>query len=119
MSGDRVQLQQVVLNLLLNGLDAMRDSGDGERTLVLRTVRGGPRRAWWWRCRTRGSGIDEADLDHVFHAVLHHEDRGTGHGTGDRALHRRGARRPRWRPRNNPEGGATFSFTLPAIEDGP
>ena len=39
--GDRVQLQQVVLNLVLNGLDAMREPGAGERTLVIRTARDG------------------------------------------------------------------------------
>jgi C4-dicarboxylate-specific signal transduction histidine kinase len=39
--GDRVQLQQVVLNLVLNGLEAMREPGADERTLVIRATREG------------------------------------------------------------------------------
>ena len=42
--GDRVQLQQVVLNLVLNGLEAMREPHAGPRTLVIRTARDGAAR---------------------------------------------------------------------------
>ena len=44
VSADSVQLQQVVLNLARNGLEAMRDMVDGERLLVIRTASGGAAR---------------------------------------------------------------------------
>ena len=52
--GDRVQLQQVVLNLVLNGLEAMREPHTGARTLVIRTARDGAGGSSTSRFRTQG-----------------------------------------------------------------
>jgi signal transduction histidine kinase len=117
VSGDRVQLQQVILNLLMNGLDAMRDSGEGERTLVLRTFRGGPPASVVVAVEDSGVGIDEADLEHIFHAFYTTKPEGLGMGLAiARSIVE--AHGGRLEARNNPGRGATFSFTLPAIEEG-
>jgi two-component system sensor kinase FixL len=115
--GDRVQLQQVILNLLMNGLDAMRESGEGERTLVLRTESGGPASVVV-AVEDSGVGIDEADLDHVFHAFYTTKPDGLGMGLAiARSIVE--AHGGRLQARNNPRSGATFSFTLPVITAAP
>ena len=115
--GDRVQLQQVILNLLMNGLDAMRESGEGERTLVLRTVDGGPASVVV-AVEDSGVGIDEADLDHVFHAFYTTKPDGLGMGLAiARSIVE--AHGGHLEARNNPRWGATFSFTLPVIREAP
>jgi signal transduction histidine kinase len=115
--GDRVQLQQVILNLLMNGLDAMRESGEGERTLVLRTESGGPATVVV-AVEDSGVGIDEADLDHVFHAFYTTKPDGLGMGLAiARSIVE--AHGGHLEARNNPGGGATFSFTLPVIKGTP
>ncbi len=115
--GDRVQLQQVILNLLMNGLDAMREPGERERTLVLRTSRGGPE-SLVVAVEDSGVGIDEADLDHVFHAFYTTKADGLGMGLAiARSIVE--AHGGRLSARNNPGGGATFSFTLPTIKEEP
>jgi C4-dicarboxylate-specific signal transduction histidine kinase len=65
--GDRVQLQQVALNLVLNGIDAMRESGTRDRVLVLRTARAGAKtvRA---EVGVSGVGINEGDMGKIFQA---------------------------------------------------
>jgi signal transduction histidine kinase len=117
VSGDRVQLQQVVLNLLMNGLDAMRESGAGERTLVLRTFGAGPASVVV-AVEDSGVGVPEADLDHVFHAFYTTKPDGLGMGLAiSRSIVE--AHGGQLKARNNPEGGATFSFTLPTFQEGP
>jgi signal transduction histidine kinase len=117
VSGDRVQLQQVVLNLLMNGLDAMRESGAGERTLVLRTFSAGPASVVV-AVEDSGVGVPEADLDHVFHAFYTTKPDGLGMGLAiARSIVE--AHGGQLKARNNPEGGATFSFTLPTFKEGP
>lgn len=112
--GDRVQLQQVILNLLMNGLDAMRESGEGERTLVVRTSGAGPASVVV-AVEDSGVGIDEADLDHVFHAFYTTKPDGLGMGLAiARSIVE--AHGGRLDAKNNPKSGATFSFTLPAIK---
>jgi signal transduction histidine kinase len=109
-----VQLQQVVLNLILNGLDAMRDSA-GTRTLMLRTV-GGLARVEV-EVRDSGTGVEGTDIDHVFDAFYTTKAEGLGMGLAIvRSIVE--AHGGRVGARNNPEGGATFSFALPAGEDG-
>ena len=115
--GDRVQLQQVILNLLMNGLDAMRESSEGERTLVLRTLRADPPASVVVAVEDSGVGIDEADLEHVFHAFYTTKPEGLGMGLAiARSIVE--AHGGRLEARNNPERGATFSFTLPAVKEG-
>jgi two-component system, LuxR family, sensor kinase FixL len=109
--GDRVQLQQVVLNLVLNGLEAMREPHAGERTLVIRTSRDGAA-AVRVEIQDAGPGIDEKDLDRMFEPLYTTKAEGLGmglaivrtivdaHGGGLGAV-------------NNPQGGATVHFTLP------
>jgi len=115
--GDRVQLQQVILNLLMNGLDAMRESSEGERTLVLRTVGDGPASVTV-AVEDSGVGIDEADLEHVFHAFYTTKADGLGMGLAiARSIVE--AHGGHLAARSNPRCGATFSFTLPVIKDAP
>jgi len=115
--GDRVQLQQVVLNLILNGLDAMRDSEVGNRALVLRTARDGPATVEV-TVQDSGAGIEKADLDHIFDAFYTTKADGLGMGLAIvRSIVE--AHGGRVGARSNPEGGATFSFALPTIKEGP
>jgi two-component system, LuxR family, sensor kinase FixL len=115
--GDRVQLQQVVLNLVLNGLDAMQESAAGDRTLVLRTAKESSV-AVRVAARDSGAGIDEADLDQIFHAFYTTKSAGLGMGLAiARSIVE--AHGGRLTAENNPDGGATFSFTLPVGEEGP
>jgi PAS domain S-box-containing protein len=115
--GDRVQLQQVVLNLVLNGLDAMQESAAGGRTLVLRTAKESSA-AVRVAVRDFGAGIDEADLDHIFEAFYTTKSAGLGMGLviARSIVEAHGGR---LEAENNPDGGATFSFTLPVSEGGP
>jgi len=115
--GDRVQLQQVVLNLVLNGLEAMRESATGDRTLVLLTAEENSA-AVRVAVRDSGAGIEEADLEHIFQAFYTTKGAGLGMGL---AIARTivEAHGGRLEAENNREGGATFSFTLPVSEQGP
>ena len=114
--GDRVQLQQVILNLLMNGLDAMRESGEGERSLVLRTSSPDPAHVVV-AVEDSGIGIDKADLERVFHAFFTTKPEGLGMGLAiARSIVE--AHHGRLEARSNPERGATFTLTLPAAKEG-
>ena len=114
--GDRVQLQQVILNLLMNGLDAMRESGEGERSLVLRTSSPDPAHVVV-AVEDSGIGIDKADLERVFHAFYTTKPEGLGMGLAiARSIVE--AHHGRLEARSNPERGATFTLTLPAAKEG-
>jgi two-component system, LuxR family, sensor kinase FixL len=114
--GDRVQLQQVALNLVLNGMDAMREQDTRERVLVLRTARAGAKTVRV-DVRDSGAGINEADMTKIFQTFYTTKSDGMGLGL---AITRSivDAHGGSLEAHNNPDGGATFSFTLPIAGDG-
>ena len=109
--GDRIQLQQVVLNLVMNGLEAMREPHAGDRTLVIRTARDGAA-AVAVAVQDSGSGIDEHDVDRLFQPL--HTTKAEGLGMG-LAIARTivDSHGGRLGGATNVHGGATFRFTLP------
>jgi signal transduction histidine kinase len=109
--GDRVQLQQAVLNLVLNGLEAMREPHADPRALVIRTARDGPS-AVRVAVEDSGPGIDDKDLGHVFEPLYTTKAEGLGMGL---AIVRTivDAHGGSLGAANNARGGATVHFTLP------
>jgi signal transduction histidine kinase len=109
--GDRVQLQQVILNLVLNGLDAMREQVTGARVLVIRSAKDSSTTIRI-TVRDSGPGIDLADLDNIFQTFYTTKADGLGMGLAiSRSIVE--AHGGQLEARNDPGGGATFSFTLP------
>jgi len=113
--GDRVQLQQVVLNLVLNGLEAMREPHAGARTLVIRTARDGVA-ALRVTVQDSGPGIAPKDLGHIFEPLYTTKTEGLGMGL---AIVRTivNAHGGGVGVENNPEGGASLRFTLPVNQE--
>jgi signal transduction histidine kinase len=113
--GDRVQLQQVVLNLALNGLEAMREPYAGARTLVVRTGRDGAG-ALRVTVEDSGPGIALKDLGHIFEPLYTTKSEGLGMGL---AIVRTivNAHGGAVGAENNPHGGASFRFTLPVASE--
>jgi signal transduction histidine kinase len=77
--GDRVQLQQVMLNLIINGVEAMGRVGEGPRSLLISTApaeAGGVRVA----VRDSGPGLDPGKLEHLFEAFYTTKPGGLGMG---------------------------------------
>jgi C4-dicarboxylate-specific signal transduction histidine kinase len=111
--GDRTQLQQVLVNLTVNAIQAMEQMGSARRTLVIRTTLSDP----CTLCCTfedSGPGIKPEHLDHLFDSFFTTKDAGMGLGLaisrsiieahgGFLGVDNKSA-----------FGGARFSFTLPA-----
>jgi signal transduction histidine kinase len=114
--GDRVQLQQVVLNLVLNGFEAMREPHAGARTLVIRTARDG---AATLRVTVQdsGPGIAEKDRGHIFEPLYTTKTEGLGMGLAivRTIVHAHGGA---VEAENNPQGGASLHVTLPVAPEG-
>jgi signal transduction histidine kinase len=109
--GDRVQLQQVVLNMVLNGLEAMGEPNGRPHGLILRTS-GLDRTTVTVAIADTGTGIDVADIGRMAQPLYTTKAEGLGMGL---AISRRiiDAHGGSLSASNNPEGGATFAFTLP------
>ena len=106
---DRVQLQQVLMNLMLNGMEAMRDEG-GE----LISGRRGPRMGYCMiSVSDTGVGLPSEKPDLIFNAFYTTKPQGTGMGLAisRSIIEAHGGRL--WATANAPRG-ATFHFTLPA-----
>jgi len=112
--GDRVELQQVVLNLLVNGMEAMAAVDEGRRVLVIRgssaMQNGIP--AAMIRVEDHGTGLDAAQTDRLFEAFYTTKPHGMGMGLAiSRSIIEAHGGRIWAEPNNGP--GAAFCFTLP------
>ena len=113
--GDRGQLQQVVLNIVMNGAEAMSRNPPEQRKLILRTQR--KDHSIWATVRDFGPGIDKENLERVFQPFF--TTKGTGLGMGLAVCSSIiKAHRGRIWAENNPDGGATFFIELPIYESG-
>jgi PAS domain S-box-containing protein len=112
IQGDRVQLQQVVLNLILNAFEAMSSVDDARRELSISTGRRGADEILV-AVRDWGPGIDPEHLDRVFQSFYTTKPSGMGLGLSIcRSIVDAHAGRL-WADANEPRG-AVFQFTLPA-----
>jgi len=112
VTGDRVQLQQVILNLMINAVEAMRDVEDRLRQLSIRVERDGGERVRVAVTDT-GSGIDQEQAAKLFDAFFTTKREGMGIGLSvcRTIIESHGGRL--WAtPNDGP--GATFSFSVPA-----
>ena len=111
ISADRVQLQQVLMNLMLNAIDAIKERGvAGELTIASRR---GPDRQVMISVRDTGVGLPSQQADRIFDAFFTTKPQGSGMGLSiSRSIvESHGGRL--WATAN-PEYGATFQFTLPS-----
>jgi PAS domain S-box-containing protein len=106
---DRVQLQQVLMNLMLNGIEAMRDTG-GELIVTSKKIDHGQLAI---TVSDSGIGLPNGESDRIFEAFFTTKSHGTGMGLSisRRIIEAHGGR---LFARPNPGRGATFQFTLPA-----
>jgi PAS domain S-box-containing protein len=105
---DRVQLQQVLMNLLLNGIEAITD-GAGELTIRSQTTQGG----LLISVSDTGVGLPTEKPDRIFNAFYTTKPQGTGMGLAiSRSIIEAHGGRLWATP--NAASGATFHFTLPA-----
>jgi len=110
--GDRVELQQVLLNLILNGCEAMSGVGWQPRELVIKTRKCKPDEVMV-EVRDSGVGIDPQNAESLFDAFFTTKEGGLGLGLSinRRIIEAHGGRL--WAAPNE-EQGATLRFTLPA-----
>ncbi len=110
--GDRVQLQQALLNLILNAMDAMDDIPQALRRVTVRTAANG-NDGVEMAVSDAGHGIPAARLPHIFESFTTSKQDGMGLGLSiTRSIVE--AHGGKIRAENNPGKGATFRFTLPA-----
>ena len=108
--GDRVQLQQVLMNLIMNSIDAMKEV-DGMRSLSIKSQRGENEQVVLSVSDT-GVGLPPQQADQIFNAFFTTKIQGTGMGLriSRTIIESHGGRL--WAADNSPQG-ASFHFTLP------
>jgi signal transduction histidine kinase len=116
VEGDRIQLQQVMLNLLLNAADAMADVEDRPRNLTVRTAidREGNVELL---VRDSGTGLDPQVIQRLFDPFYTTKSKGMGVGLSiSRTIIENHGGRIWAVPNDGP--GATFAFSLPGTAEG-
>jgi C4-dicarboxylate-specific signal transduction histidine kinase len=116
--GDRVQLQQVLLNLILNAMEAMRTVAGRARVLTIRSERREAPETAAIGVRDTGVGLDSRTAERLFDAFFTTKPEGMGMGLSicRTIISAHGGRLSYV---NNGDHGATFEFTLPASAEVP
>src|SRR6185295_5356179 len=109
-AGDRVQLQQVILNLILNASDAMRAIHDRPRSLLVSTAREDARRVRL-SVRDSGVGIDPQNVEKLFDSFYTTKSNGMGVGLSISRSIIESHKGRLWASVNDGPG-ATFSFSV-------
>jgi len=115
--GDRIQLQQVILNLVMNSIEAMEEAKGRSRELLIKTETADPSRVLV-SVRDSGIGLDAQQIEHIFEAFFTTKSEGVGMGLSisRTIIEAHGGRL--WATANSGPG-ATFQFTLPTAEERP
>ena len=112
--GDRVQLQQVIINLVINALEAMESIADRPRTLTIRSGRHDPKQVFL-SVADNGIGIPQGEAERMFTPFFTTKSRGMGMGLSIcRSIVE--AHEGRLSASRNEGGGAVFQFVLPEHE---
>lgn len=112
VTGDPVQLQQVLVNLVVNACDAMTKCDTSERRLIIRTGIENASRAITVSITDRGCGIPEEKMEQLFESFFTTKEKGMGLGLSVCRTIIAAHRGKLWAT-NNADRGATFYFSLP------
>jgi len=107
---DRVQMQQVLVNLIRNGIDAMNATGDGSKSLVIRSRRDGTDRV---RVEVQDYGRGIEDTERIFEPFFTTKEDGMGMGLAICRSIVEAHDGRLWATKGDPKGTA-LSFTLPS-----
>ena len=110
--GDRVQLQQVILNLFINAVEAMSGIGDGPRELLISTEKGNS--GVFVAVSDSGPGLDPESTERLFKSFFTTKPGGLGMGLSISRSIIEAHQGRLWATANIPRG-AVFQFTLPAF----
>ena len=110
--GDRIQLQQVILNLVVNGIDAMKDTPSENRIISIRTSR--VEKFAELSVSDRGPGIPEDKLKEVFEPFYTSKVQGMGMGLSIARTIVEAHHGLIW-AKNRDHGGASFRIRLPLV----
>jgi PAS domain S-box-containing protein len=113
--GDRVQLQQVILNLMMNAIEAMNGLSDGPRELLVRSGTDESEQVVII-VQDSGPGIDPENLDHLFEAFYTTKPQGLGMGLAISRSIVEGHGGRLWASANA-QRGAVFQFRLPVTSE--
>jgi signal transduction histidine kinase len=115
ISGDRVQLEQLLLNLMLNAMDALKEIAPAQRRITLRSARRDPG-AVEIGVEDNGHGIAPEKIERLFDSFYTTKENGMGLGLSlVRSIAETHAGRVT--AENNAGGGATFRLILPILAD--
>jgi C4-dicarboxylate-specific signal transduction histidine kinase len=116
VAADRVQLQQVLLNLILNGCDAMANGPTAQKELTVSSAREADGRVVV-RVRDRGTGIPSDSVDRIFEPFFTSKREGIGLGLAICRTIASAHGGQLWATNNDPGRGATLHLTLPCSQE--